>query len=430
MVASAFLRRRDVQLTLGIIAMIMIANLQYSWTLFVQPLQDAHGWKKSQIQAAFTFFVLFQTWLVPVNGWLVDRFGPRPFVFLAGILVGASWLIFAHAQTLQMLYAGSVLAGIGAGCVYGTMVGSAVKWFPDKRGLAVGLTAAGFGAGAALTVLPINSMIHTTGYASAFTFFGWLQGIAILVIALFIRFPAPGDVPAASVPHHQTSRDKTPVQMLTSPIFYVLYAMFVMIATGLVFITAQVAPMAKDYGIDKAPLNVIGFVILALPFALVVDNVLNGASRAIFGWLSDRIGRETTMTIAFSIEALALVGLIFAVGNPWLFVLCAGATFVASGEIYSLFPATCTDLFGSRYASTNAGLLYTAKGTAALAVPLASAIHDSTGSWAAILSVLACFNVVTALLAFLVLRPMRERTLARERLEDAAISSPMVTAPS
>ena len=428
MISSGFLRHRWLQLALGILAMIMIANLQYSWTLFVQPLQDAHGWKKASIQGAFTLFVLFQTWLVPVNGWLVDRFGPRPFVVLAGVLVGASWLIFAHADTLGMLYFGSILAGIGAGCVYGTMVGSAVKWFPDKRGLAVGLTAAGFGAGAALTVLPINAMIHTSGYASAFSLFGWIQGIALVVIALFLAFPQPGNVPATSVRVRQTSHNRTPAQMLASPVFYIMYLMFVMIATGLVFITAQVAPMAKDYGVDKAPLDIFGFVVLALPFALVVDNVLNGGSRAIFGALSDRIGREKTMSIAFSIEAVALIGLIFAAHNPWLFVACAGATFVAAGEIYSLFPATCTDLFGTRYASTNAGLLYTAKGTAALVVPLASSIHDSTGSWTSILTVLVAFNVITALLAFLVLKPMRERTLAREHGEALALDPALATA--
>jgi OFA family oxalate/formate antiporter-like MFS transporter len=422
-----FLHRRDVQLTLGILAMIMIANLQYSWTLFVQPLQDAHGWSKPEIQSAFFLFVLFQTWLVPVNGWLVDRFGPRPFVIVAALLVGGSWLIFAHAQSLGMLYFGSVLAGIGAGCVYGTMVGSAVKWFPDKRGLAVGLTAAGFGAGAALTVLPINMMIHTGGYASAFSFFGWLQGIALLVIALFLRFPEKGQVPISLHRLRQTSRDRTPAQMLRSPTFYVMYLMFVMIATGLVFITAQVAPLAKDYGIDKVPLNIFGWVVLALPFALVVDNVLNGASRTLFGWLSDWIGREITMSIAFSIEAAALIGLLFCSHHPWLFVLCAGATFVASGEIYSLFPATCTDIFGTRYASTNAGLLYTAKGTAALVVPLASLIHDATGSWASILLVLAAFNVITALLAFLVLKPMRERTLAQEVIEDLPMPGTLAT---
>ncbi len=426
MPVRGFLHRRDVQLTLGILAMIMIANLQYSWTLFVQPLQDAHGWSKPEIQSAFFLFVLFQTWLVPVNGWLVDRFGPRPFVIVAALLVGGSWLIFAHAQSLGMLYFGSVLAGIGAGCVYGTMVGSAVKWFPDKRGLAVGLTAAGFGAGAALTVLPINMMIHTGGYASAFSFFGWLQGIALLVIALFLRFPTHGQVPISVQRLRQTSRDKTPVQMLRSPTFYVMYVMFVMIATGLVFITAQVAPLAKDYGIDKVPLTIFGWVVLALPFALVVDNVLNGASRTLFGWLSDWIGREVTMSIAFTIEAAALLGLLFCAHHPWLFVLCAGATFVASGEIYSLFPATCTDLFGTRYASTNAGLLYTAKGTAALVVPLASLIHDRTGSWSSVLVVLVGFNIITALLAFLVLKPMRERTLARELIEDLPIPPAMV----
>ena len=415
---TSALRNRWLQLLLGVIAMVMIANLQYGWTLFVQPMQDAHHWSKASIQGAFTLFVLFQVWLVPLNGWLVDRFGPTPFVALAGVLVGAAWLLFAHATTLGELYFGSVLAGIGAGCVYGTMVGSAVKWFPDKRGLAVGLTAAGFGGGAALSVLPISAIIKSSGYAAAFWNFGAIQGITIVVVAFLLRFPRPDEVvavgatPAAS---RQSKIESTPGMMLRTPQFYLLYAMFVMIATGLLFMTAQVAPLAKDYGVAKSPLHVLGLVVVTLPFALIVDNVLNGGSRVLFGWLSDRIGREVTMTIAFALEALGLFGLLFVAHHPWLFVACAGATFIASGEIYSLFPATCTDLYGRRYATTNAGLLYTAKGTAALVVPLASQIHDTTGSWAAIISVLVGFNVLTALLALFVLKPMRERTLAREQ---------------
>ncbi len=417
--ATSALRNRWVQLTLGIITMIMIANLQYGWTLFVQPLQDAHDWTKGQIQYGFFLFVLFQVWLVPVNGWLVDRFGPRPFVAAAGLLVGASWEIFAHANTLPELYFGSILAGIGAGCVYGTAVGAAVKWFPDKRGLAVGMTAAGFGAGAALTVLPISQIIQTAGYASAFAVFGYIQGGVILIAALFLRFPNDGDLPVALRANgselRQSARDTTPLAMLRTPQFYLLYAMFVMIATGLLFMTAQVAPLAKDYGVAKIPLDIMGLVVATLPFALLVDNVLNGGSRVLFGWISDRIGREITMAVAFLLEACGLVGLLYAAHNPWLFVACAGATFVASGEIYSLFPATCTDLYGRRFASTNCGLLYTAKGTAALIVPIANQIHDATGSWSNIILTLVVFNVITAFLAIFVLKPMREQKIARER---------------
>lgn len=417
---TSALRNRWLQLLLGVVAMVMIANLQYGWTLFVQPMQDAHHWSKASIQGAFTLFVLFQVWLVPLNGWLVDRFGPTPFVLLAGLLTGGAWLLFAHAGTLGEIYFGSVLAGIGAGCVYGTMIGSAVKWFPDKRGLAVGLTAAGFGGGAALSVLPISAIIKSSGYGAAFWDFGLIQGITIVIVALLIRFPAAHEVTAAAsalAASRQSRLESTPAMMLRTPQFYLLYAMFVMIATGLLFMTAQVAPLAKDYGVAKTPLHVLGFVVVTLPFALIVDNVLNGGSRVLFGWLSDRIGREITMTIAFALEAVGLLGLLFAAHHPWLFVACAGATFVASGEIYSLFPATCTDLYGRAYATTNAGLLYTAKGTAALVVPLASWIHDTTGSWAAIITVLVAFNVVTALLALFVLKPMRERRLARERGE-------------
>jgi OFA family oxalate/formate antiporter-like MFS transporter len=427
---SHTLRNRWIQLTLGVVTLVMIANLQYGWTLFVQPLQDAHAtWTKGEIQYAFFIFVLFQVWLVPVNGWLVDRFGPTPFVAAAGVLVGVSWEIFAHATTLPELYLGSILAGIGAGCVYGTGVGAAVKWFPEKRGLAVGITAAGFGAGAALTVLPISHIIQTTGYASAFAIFGYIQGGVILVAALFLRFPRAEDLPVEAlraIPvDRQSSHDKTPLAMLRTPQFYLLYVMFVMIATGLLFMTAQVAPLAKDYGVAKIPLNIMGLVVATLPFALLVDNVLNGGSRVLFGWISDRIGREVTMAVAFMLEAAGLVGLLFAAHNPWLFVACAGATFIASGEIYSLFPATCTDLYGRRFASTNCGLLYTAKGTAALIVPIANQVHDATGSWGTIIGVLVAFNVVTAVLALVALKPMRERMIARERSVSTTNASPL-----
>jgi OFA family oxalate/formate antiporter-like MFS transporter len=419
-------RDRWAQLAFGVIAMITIANLQYGWTLFVQPLQDGHGWSKSAIQFAFFLFVLFETWTVPLNGWLVDRFGPKPFVALAGILVGAGWFLSGRADTLGMLYFAQTIAGIGAGFVYGTMVAIAVKWFPDRRGLAVGLTAAGFGAGTALTVIPIGKVIATSGYAAAFENFGLVQGVIVVILAMLLRFPnaqelaavTPTASPALS---RQRRTSSTPLQMLKTPQFYLLYVMMVMIATGLLFMTAQVAPLAKDYGVAKMPVDFFGLVMATLPFALLVDNLANGGSRILFGWVSDTLGREVTMAIAFSCEALGLIGLIFAQHNPWAFIICAAATFVASGEIYSLFPASCTDLYGTKHAATNSGLLYTAKGTATIIVPLASAVHDATGSWATIIGVLVAFNIIVAALAVAVLKPMRERFVAQDTVEEAPL---------
>ena len=411
------MNNRWFQLCLGIVAMVMIANLQYGWTLFVNPLQAAHGWSKASIQLAFTIFVLFQVWLVPLTGYLVDRYGPRPFVALAGVLVGGSWLIYSQAASLPALYAGAVIGGIGAGIVYGTMIGAAVKNFPDRRGMAAGLTAAGFGGGAALTIIPISHMIKSQGYGAAFSTFGLVQGIVIIIAALFMqRVTRPADAANLQPPRAmaQTRHDHTPAEMLRTPQFYLLYIMFVMVATGLLFMTAQLAPMAKDYGIANVQINFLGAVFIALELALLVDNILNGVSRIIFGAISDYIGRERTMFIAFSIEAAGLIGLLLYAANPALFIVFAGMTFVASGEIYSLFPAACTDLFGSKYATTNAGFLYTAKGTASFVVPIASSIQHSTGSWSSVLCVLAIFNVIVALLAIFALKPLRERALAAE----------------
>jgi OFA family oxalate/formate antiporter-like MFS transporter len=329
-------------------------------------------------------------------------------VALAGILVAAGWVINAHATTLGTLLLGESLSGIGAGFVYGTMVGIAVKWFPDKRGLAVGLTAAGFGAGAALTVIPIGDMIKSSGPAAAFQTFGLAQGIIVFLIAFALAFPRANEVSAFSATEtaamsRQRKNSYTPAQMLRTPAFYLLYIMMVMIATGLLFATAQVAPMAKEYGIAAI-----------LPLTLLVDNVANGGSRVLFGAISDRLGREITMAIAFTCEALGLFGLIFAAHNPVVFVLCAAATFLASGEIYSLFPAACTDIFGAKFATTNAGLLYTAKGAASFVVPIAALVYASTNSYSTILAVLVGFNVLVALLAVFVLKPMRERAIAEE----------------
>ena len=397
---------RLVQLVVGIVCMVMIANLQYGWTLFVTPIDQKYHWGRATIQVAFTIFVLTETWLVPVEGWLVDRFGPKIVVHVGGVLVGIAWAINSTADTLSMLYIAAALGGIGAGAVYGTCVGNALKWFPDRRGLAAGLTAAGFGAGSALTIIPIQGMIQTSGYEATFLWFGIGQGLVVVVLSLLLRAPRPGEAPA-STRVRQSARDYTPIEVLRSPIFWVMYVMFVLVGAGGLMATAQLAPIANDFQIAKIPVSLLGLTLPALTFALSIDRVLNGLTRPFFGWVSDNIGRENTMFMAFGLEAAGIWALSAFGRDPVMFVILSGVVFFAWGEIYSLFPSTCTDVYGAKYATTNAGLLYTAKGTASLLVPLANVLAVATGDWHSVFLVAALMNAVAAIMALAVLKPMR-----------------------
>src|SRR5262245_14648892 len=400
------------QLIFGIICMVMIANLQYGWTLFVTPIDEKYHWGRAAIQVAFTIFVLTETWLVPLEGYLIDKFGPKVMVCGSGVLVGIAWLVNSIADSLFLLYVGAAIGGIGAGVIYGASVGNALKWFPDRRGLAAGLTAAGFGAGSALTVLPIANMIQSSGYEAAFLWFGLGQGIVVVLVGLLLRAPEAGEVPVpASAAVQQTRRDYGPTEVLKTPIFYVMYAMFVMVGAGGLMAIAQLAPIANDYKIANVPVSILGLTLPALTFALTIDRVLNGVCRPFFGWVSDHIGRENTMFIAFFVEGIGIYALLYFANNPVLFVILSGLVFFAWGEIYSLFPATCTDIYGRKFATTNYGLLYTAKGTAALLVPLANVLTNATGSWHAVFYVAAALNIIAAIMALALLRPMRLATM-------------------
>ncbi len=399
---------RWLQLFLGIICMAMIANLQYGWTLFVNPMDAKFGWGRTAIQVAFTIFVVTETWLVPIEGYLVDKYGPRPVVMWGGILVGIAWVMNSFADSLTMLYVAAAIGGIGAGAVYGTCVGNALKWFPDRRGLAAGLTAAGFGMGSALTIIPIQAIIKANGYEAAFLYFGIGQGIVVFLVSFGLLAPKKSDVPQpASV--IQTKVDYTWKEMIQTPVFWLMYAMFVMMAAGGLMATAQLGPIAKDLHIGDVPVSIMGLTLPALTFALSIDRVLNGVTRPFFGWVSDNIGRENTMFIAFGIEAVGIVLLANFGADPLMFVILTGLVFFAWGEIYSLFPSTCGDTYGSKFAATNAGLLYTAKGTAALLVPFSSMITTATGSWHAVFYLAAGMNALAAVLALFVLKPMRTK---------------------
>jgi OFA family oxalate/formate antiporter-like MFS transporter len=395
--------------------MVMIANLQYGWTLFVSPINKAQGWSREAIQFGYAVFIALETWLTPIDGWIVDILGPKrgPKIMVAfgGVFVGIGWIINAAADSLTMLYLGCIISGIGGGAIYATAVGHAVKWFPDRRGLAVGLTAAGYGAGAALTVIPIQITIASHGYQAAFLWFGILQGGVVFVLAWLLRGPVPGEIPATAAPKvQQSAKSYTPVEVLQSPVFWLLYVMFVMVSGSGLMAAAQIAPIAEDFGVAK---TVVLFGATTITVALIVDNVANGTARPFFGWVSDNIGREYTMALAFGLGGVAY-WLLGAWGtSPWAFVVFAALIFLTWGEIFSLFPSTCADTFGPKFATVNLGLLYTAKGASAFLTPLANVIKDATGSWETVFLVTTLMNFAVVALALVVLRPMRRRLMER-----------------
>jgi OFA family oxalate/formate antiporter-like MFS transporter len=427
--ASSWMASPWVQLVFGVICMAMIANMQYGWTLFVNPINEKYQWGRAAIQVAFTIFVVTETWLVPVEGYLVDRFGPRPVVVGGGILCALAWALNSVASSLPLLYFAAAIGGIGAGAVYGTCVGNALKWFPHRRGLAAGITAAGFGMGSAATVVPIANMIKSSGYEATFLWFGLGQGIIVFILGLALLAPPKSLLESAKAAATGTANavkrtiyNATPREVVSSPVFWVMYLMFVMMAAGGLMATAQLGPIAKDFGLQDSPVSLAGLTLPALTFALTIDRVLNGLTRPFFGWVSDRIGRENTMFVAFAIEAIGIVALSRYGHSPTAFVILTGIVFFAWGEIYSLFPATCGDTYGPKFAATNAGLLYTAKGTAALLVPFTSVITAATGSWHAVFMLAAGMAAVAALLAVFVLKPMRRAHAERH-------SSPAIDLP-
>jgi OFA family oxalate/formate antiporter-like MFS transporter len=408
------------QLLIGIVCMSMVANLQYGWTLFVDPIDAKYHWGRGAIQMAFSVFLVTETWLVPIEGYLVDRHGPRPVVMLGGLLCGLAWLMNSAADSLAMLYVAAAVGGVGAGAVYGTCVGNALKWFPDRAGLAAGLTAAGFGAGSALTVIPITQVIKSSGYEAAFLSFGIGQGLTVLALSWLLRAPGGDAMPAGRAPTARLGRDSTTWEMVRTPAFWVMYVMFVLVAAGGLMATAQLAPIAKDFRVADVPVSLLGLTLPALTFALSIDRVLNGITRPFFGWVSDHLGRENTMFLAFALEAVGIYTLSRYGQDPLAFVLLSGLVFFAWGEIYSLFPATCRDTYGGRHAAANAGLLYTAKGTASPLVWLSNVLAARSGGWSAVFLTASALNAVAAVAAVVVLKPLRAGMRSRSGGPDPA----------
>ncbi len=399
------------QLGASLVAMIMIANLQYAWTLFVPPLQASTGWRLSEIQLAFTLFILFQTWVQPLDGWLIDKLGPRWFITAAGVLCGLGWAGMAYATSLPMLYALYCLAGTGAAFVYSGSIGSALKWFKDKRGLASGIMAAGFGGGTALFIPLISSIIASSGYQQAFITTGILQGLVITIVAQFLRHPpaepaAPAAAQRVGATPPSTKRHFTTLEVLRTPRFYQMYVMFVLMATGGLLVTANLAPIARTWSLSAT----------ALTWAATLSPLANGASRITWGAVSDRMGRENTMILTFVLQAISLF-LVVAVGSTSavMFSVTMVLVYFTWGQIYSLFPATSADYFGTKHATSNYAVLYTAKGVASIIGGwIATMLYEQTGSWTTCLYGSAVMALVAAALAvhLKAVRPSTTSTVA------------------
>jgi OFA family oxalate/formate antiporter-like MFS transporter len=400
------------QLVLGVACMVAAANIQYAWTLFVPEIQKTFGWQRAAIQTAFTLFILTQTWLTPLEGYLIDRFGPRIIVLIGGFLTGLAWIIDAYATSLTGYYVAAMIGGIGVGCVYATCVNNAIKWFPDRRGLAVGFTAGAYGFGSALTIIPIANMIASGGFQAAFFWYGLVQGIIIMLASMALRAPRAGET-IASATIVQSRRHYTLIEAVQTPVFYVLFAMFILTVTGGLMAVAQLGPMSQDLGVKDTKVDLFFFAIAALPFALLLDRIMNGVSRPLFGWISDHIGRENTMFAAFLLEGLGITALATFGSNPWAFIFLSGLVFLAWGEVYSLFSATSGDAFGTKNIGSIYGVLYCAKGIAALLVPIGNLISEATGTWSTVLYTVAAMDITAAVCALVVLKPVLRRHQAR-----------------
>ncbi len=408
---------RWVQLVAGIVAMMAIANLQYAWTLFTKPIQAHLHVSLEAVQWTIVLFVALETWLVPFEGFLVDRIGPQLMLGFGAFCAGLGWIGSGYAESLRSLYFWYGLGGVGAGAVYGGTIGNALKWFPDHRGLCVGLTAGAFGIGTATTIAPVAEMIKTAGYQHTFIVWGIIQGVVVLAASLFLARPPVGWTPpnwkekeAKIKAKVRTSAvDMTPWQMLQQPSFYVIYLMMTMLAFGGIVVTVQLNPMASSYHVDKV---VVLWGMTALVLAITVDRILNGLTRPFWGWVSDHIGRENAIFVSFILEAMAVYALLQLISRPIWFVALSGLCFFAWGNIYSLFPSITGDLYGNKWATTNYGIVYTAKGLAtAFAGPGAAWLFAKTGSWSKVFWAMIICDVIAAFMALLWLKPLAKRMI-------------------
>jgi oxalate/formate antiporter len=407
---------RWIQLLLGFIVMMTISSPQYVWTLFVPSFQKTTGAILSEVQWTITFLIVLQTWLSPVQGYLVERLGPKVLIGLGAVMSGAGWIASSSVTSIWGLYATyGLLCGVGTGIVYIGIIGLMVKWFPERRGFAAGVVAAGYGFGAILTTFPIDGMLKASGYQHTLVVFGAIFAAVGLIGALMLKSPPREDV-AAPVKQGSVAKPsgQPPSVMLRTPVFWLMFVMMSMMSTGGLMVITQFTSFAKAFGIDgQTTVVILGMTFAAIPAALTFDRITNGLTRPFFGWVSDHIGRENTMAIAFILEGIAIFLMLQYRSDPFLLIVLSGLVFFGWGEIFSLFPSTLTDTFGTEYATTNYGFLYMAQGVGSiLGAPVAAMIFEATGSWMPVFGLVIGMDILTGLLALFVLKPMRRKQMA------------------
>jgi len=407
---TSFLKSKWIQLLLGVVCMMAISSPQYVWALFTKPLLGELGVELATLQVTFSILIVLQTFFSPFQGYLVDRFGPRLLLSIGAILTGLSWILSAKVNTVVGIYLTyGLFGGLGTGIVYVGIVGLMVRWFPASRGFAVGMVAAGYGFGAILTTFPISSTLASSGYQHTLTVFGYIIGAVGLIAAQGLRMP-DAMISAVKTAVTQANIGVAPKAMLKTPVFWLMFAMMTMMSTSGLMVISQMGAFAKDFGVANAMV----WGMAALPLALTIDRVTNGLTRPLFGWISDRYGRENTMFIAFGLEAIAMTGWLYFRNDPVMFVILSGIVFFGWGEIFSLFPSTLTDTFGEKYATTNYGFLYMAQGVGSiLGGPIAALVYASTGSWLPVFGLMILLDASAALLALFVLKPMRSSYLKK-----------------
>ena len=402
-------RNRWLQLGLGLICMMAISSPQYVWTLMTKPLAAKLGIALPELQVTFSLLIILQTFCSPFQGKLIDRFGPRLLISIGTVMSGLSWVLASQVHSAPMLYLTyGVVGGLGTGIVYVGVVGLMVRWFPDRRGFAAGAVAAGYGMGAIVTTFPIASSLAARGVDATMLSFGIAFAVVGLLASQGLRVPPSHDSVAASA-SQAVVPSLRPSQALKNPIFWLMFLMMTMMSTSGLMVTSQMATFAADFGVTKV--LVLGMA--ALPLALTIDRFTNGLTRPLFGWVSDRIGRENTMCFAFGLEGIAMALWLITRDNAVLFVLLSGVVFFGWGEIFSLFPSTLTDTFGTRHATENYGWLYVSQGIGSIfGGPLAALMHQHAGSWVPVFGTAITLDIATAVLAIAVLKPMRGRFLA------------------
>ncbi|AIR01499.1 oxalate/formate MFS antiporter [Pluralibacter gergoviae] len=395
------------QLFLGLVCMASISSPQYVWTLLAKPLTAKLGVGLSELQVTFSLLIILQTFFSPFQGRLVEKYGPRLLISLGTVMAGLSWVLAARVNGLAALYlVYGCLGGLGTGIVYIGVVGLMVKWFPHNRGFAAGAVAAGYGMGAILTTFPIAISLSSYGLSQTMTLFGVIFALVGLLASQGLSLPP--EAPARQVPPRvaQSHRQFRSSEMLRQPLFWLMFMMMAMMSTSGLMVTSQMAIFAEDFGIS----NAVVFGMAALPLALTIDRFTNGLTRPLFGFISDRIGREKTMFIAFALEGVAMMLWLACRESPVLFVLLSGVVFFGWGEIFSLFPSTLTDTFGSEHAASNYGWLYISQGVGSIfGGPLAALLYQHSHSWTAVFSSAITLDFLTAGLALLVLKPWRAR---------------------